>query len=127
MHVSLGVGVYMWVCMHMSECACTFLCVFACMHACICVSELPMSPMSPLSPPHPLPHAPLTQTLMGISRGASGPGPVLEEGCTALTVRARGVMLAMTHHLACRVGAALVGMAVTFAPGKDMKGREGGP
>lgn len=39
----------------------------------------------------------LTQTLVGILRSGSSPGPVVEEGLTHLTVGALGVVLTVTH------------------------------
>lgn len=74
---------------------------------------------------HPGPRSPrsLTQTLVGSLRCAPRPRAVLEEGQAALTVRARGVVLAPADQPALRVGATLAGVSITLAPGKERGGR----
>lgn len=60
----------------------------------------------------------LTETLVGSLGCAPGPRAVLEEGQTALTVCARGVVLALADQLARLIGATLAGVPIAFAPGK---------
>ena len=65
----------------------------------------------------------LTQTLIGGFGCAPGPRAVLEEGQAALTVRARGVVLASAGQPALPVRAALAGVPVALAPGKRTRGQ----
>lgn len=65
----------------------------------------------------------LTQTLVGSLGCAPGPRVVLEEGQAALTVRARGVVLASAGQPALPISAALAGVPVALAPGKRTRGQ----
>lgn len=60
----------------------------------------------------------LTQTLVGGLSCAPGPRAVLEEGQAALTVWARGVVLAPAGQLALLIRATLAGVAVALASGR---------
>lgn len=77
---------------------------------------------SPRQHHRPAAPGPLTQTLVGVFCGATGPRTVLEEGQTTLAVHTRGVVLATANQLAGRVGAALAGVTMAFAPEGGTRG-----
>lgn len=78
--------------------------------------------LSPRQYHRPAAPGPLTQTLVGVFCGATGPRTILEEGQTTLAVHTRGVVLAAANQLAGRVGAALAGVTMAFAPEGGTRG-----
>lgn len=80
-------------------------------------SQVPGS-LFPACTPGPPSARTLTQTLVGGLRCAPRPRAVLEEGQAALTVGARGVVLASADQPALGVRATRAGVSVTLAPGE---------